>query len=137
MPTQGSDPKHFLEQVPRKRSQGVKILGLGLWSQSSKILQSKCFLPFFSVGSCLRDNNFGARGMKERKQILHVSCFYPHLISYYCAEMAGRFGRVETWASNSVITDEDKKKFRFVNLILLPSVPPKNYLEKQMVKICF
>lgn len=45
-----SDPKHFLDQVPRKRSQGVKILGLGLGGQSSKILQSKCFFPFFSVG---------------------------------------------------------------------------------------
>ena len=45
-----SDPKHFLDQVSRKRSQGVEILGLVLGGQSSKILQSKCLFPFFSVG---------------------------------------------------------------------------------------
>ena len=116
-----SDPKHFLDQVPRKRSQGVEILGLVLGGQSSKILQSKCLFPFFSVGQCLRDDSVGARGMKGRKQILRVSYFQPHLISYYCAKMAGSFGSLETWASNSVVTEEDKKKFRFVNLILLPS----------------
>ena len=44
-----SDPKHFLDQIPRKRSQGVKILGLGLGGQSSKILQSGVFFLSFQL----------------------------------------------------------------------------------------
>lgn len=44
--------------------------------------------------------------------------------------MAGNFGRLETWASNFGTTDEDKRKYGFVSLVLLPSLHLQRIIQR-------